>query len=854
MNCSVDRIGPEVTTTARQLGGDSVQKVLGLLAMSILWWACASGDAEAEQRFTILPGEIVLDGRYASQTVLLQQISATGTPGRQVPVTEVVWSVEDERVARWEEGRVLPVGDGTTRLTARYGKVVASAPVVVRNMTRPAKWLFRNHVQSVFSKAGCNSGPCHGALAGKGGFKLSLRGYDTDRDYWTITREARGRRIELLSPARSLLLTKPTGAVSHKGGVRFDPDSLEYRVVLEWLQAGADPPGGHDPVIERLEVLPSRSVHAVDEDQQLIVLAHFSDGHTEDVTRWAKFTSTNTAVADVDDAGRVRVAGHGESAILVWYLSKIVMARVVVPYPFEPVSLEEATSDARNFIDRHVGEKLAALNLKPSPLADDATFLRRVYLDTIGVLPTPREAREFLRDTRPDRRDRLIDALLARPEFVDYWTYKWSDLFLVNSQWLRPKAVEAYYRWLREQVAAERPWDDVARDILTATGSSFENGATNFYAIHSDPLEMAENVSIAFLGLNINCARCHNHPLEKWTNDQYYAFANLFARVRAKGWGGDPRNGDGLLTLVVRERGDILQPGRRIPQRPAPLDGPPLDPDSPDDRRAALAEWLTAPDNPYFARAIANRIWANFFGVGIVDPPDDMRESNPAGNERLLQALADYLVEHDYDLKSLMRVILQSATYQRSSTARKENEVERRYFSRYYPRRLMAEVLLDGISQVTRVPTRFAEVRLRDGSRAKTDWYPLGTRAIQLKDSAVDSPFLTTFGRNDRAIACECQRSSEPSLVQVLHLNNGATINEKLRDDASIVSRWLREGTADQAIIEEIFLAALARLPTDREQAALLPMVRAGAAGRRREVLEDLVWSVLTSREFLFQH
>ena len=829
----------------------SVVSYAGLLAV----WACGTlASLRAGERLAVFPPTVELSGPHASQSIVVQRIDEVGRTGSQVDTETLAFEVDDTGVARWHEGRLVPVGDGETTLRIVCGKERLAVPVAVRGMDEPAEWSFRNHVQSVFSKAGCNSGPCHGARAGKGGFRLSLRGYDTERDYWAITRENRGRRVELLAPSRSLLLTKPTGAVPHRGGVRFDTDSLEYRVILEWLQAGAPPPRDDDPVLERLEVLPAESIHDVGETQQLVVRAHFSDGHCEDVTRWAKFKSTNTVVADVDADGRVRIEGHGEAAVTVWYLSKIVMARIVVPYPFPPVALEEIHADAQSWIDRLVGDKLASLHLRPSPLADDATFLRRVYLDTIGVLPTEQEVRDFLADRRHDRRARLVDALLARPEFVDYWTYKWSDLFLVNGQLLRPKAVAAYYDWLRRQVADNRPWDSIARDILTATGSSFENGATNFYALHQDPLEMAENVSIAFLGLNINCARCHNHPLEKWTNDQYYAFANIFARVRAKGWGGDPRNGDGLLTLIVLERGDLLQPGKQTAQTPAPIDGPPIDADSPADRRAALADWMTARDNPFFARAIANRIWANFFGIGIVDPPDDMRESNPASNEALLEGLAEFLVEHDYDLKSLMREILLSSTYQRSARPLPENVVERRYFSRYYPRRLMAEVLLDGVSQVTGVPTRFAQVRLRDGSKAKTDWYPLGTRALQLKDSAVDSHFLTTFGRNERMITCECERSNEPSLVQVLHLNNGATIREKLKDGSSIVERWLRTNREDNALLEELFLSAFARYPTPRERRELLKVLESTPKAERRQVLEDLVWSVLTSREFLFQH
>jgi hypothetical protein len=427
-------------------------------------------------------------------------------------------------------------------------------------------------------------------------------------------------------------------------------------------------------------------------------------------------------------------------------------------------------------------------------------------------------------------------------------------VLLVNGQLLRPKAVQAYYTWIRSQVAQDVPWDAFVRGILTAQGSTFENGATNFYALHQDPESMTENACQAFLGLSIGCARCHNHPLEKWTNSQYYAMANLFARVRAKGWGGDPRNGDGLRIIYTASSGELIQPstGKVLP--PTPLDGEPLPPDAPQDRRAYLADWMTSPTNPYFSRAIANRIWANFFGVGLVEPVDDLRVTNPASNEELLSACARYLVEHRYDLKSLMRVILESATYQRSSEALPENRMERRYYSRFYPRRLMAEVLHDAIVQVTGVPTEFNEIIYPGADRQKIDIYPKGTKAIQLYDSAVYSYFLDKFGRNQRMITCECERSNEPTLVQALHLSNGTTINEKLAAPGNRIDQWLKVGLTNEQIVQQAFLCALSRTPTQEEREQLLDMLDVTSAEERRAAIEDLLWSLLTSQEFMFQH
>ncbi len=721
-------------------------------------------------------------------------------------------------------------------------------------MNAPQAWSFRNHVLSVFAKAGCNSGACHGALAGKGGFKLSLRGYDPASDYRAITQQARGRRIELADPGRSLILAKPSGAIPHKGGLRFDVDSLEYQVVSQWIAGGAQPPTADDAVVQNLEIFPAEVSLRPGDRQQLSVRAHFSDGHCEDVTRWVKYASTNDAVAKTDDDGLVSVVGFGQGAVTAWYASQIVIARVTSPYENDLAPEVFAKAPRRNFIDDLILDKLRALRIPPSPPASDSEFLRRAYLDTIGALPTAGEARSFLADDSPAKRDKLIESLLSSPRFDDYWTYKWSDVLLINGQKLRPKAVKSYYDWIHKNVAANTPWDVFVREIITAAGSSYDNGATNFYALHQDPESMSENVCKAFLGLSIGCAKCHNHPLEKWTNNQYYGMANLFSRVRAKGWGGDFRNGDGLRTLYVVDEGELIQPLTGKPQPPQPLDGQPIAFDSSEDRRRPLAKWLTSPENPYFSRSIANRVWANFFGVGIVEPVDDLRISNPASNDVLLTAAARHLVDNRFDLKSLMRSILQSAAYQRSSRPLPGNKDETRFYSRYYPRRMMAEVMLDAISQVTDVASQFTEVAFPGADRKKTDFYPKGTRALQLYDSAVESYFLKTFGRNERQITCECDRSNEPSMVQVLHLANGDTINKKLQAKEGRVSQLLASQATDEKIIEEAYLLAVSRFPTRDETKRILQVFADSKDVPRRTLVEDLFWGLLSSREFLFQH
>ena len=728
-------------------------------------------------------------------------------------------------------------------------------------------WSFRNHVQPVLAKTGCSSGACHGAAAGQGGFRLSLRGYDNDGDWKSITRSALGRRIVLADPARSLLLLKPTGAVPHKGGTRFDVGSLEYKILSEWIAAGTPSPKTDDARITNLEVSPAHVTLKPGDNQQLSVKATFSDGSVQDVTRWVKYTDANASVTTVDESGNVKVMGFGEGAITAWYLSRIAIATITAPYTNKVAPEVFAKAPRRNFIDDEVLAKLRELNIPPSPRCTDEEFIRRAFLDTIGTLPTAEEVRMFLADdqraagvppagkiaapvkaTHSSKRDPLIESLLARPEFVDYWGYKWSDLLLVNSERLRPAAMWSYYNWIRNNVAANTPWDRFVRELVTARGSTLENGAANFYALHEDPPNMAETTSQAFLGMSINCAKCHNHPMEKWTNDEYFGFANLFARVRSKTGGAD-----GEKIIFAANEGNINQPLTGRPQKPKPLDGHAIPIDDPADRRATLADWLTSPDNPYFSRAIVNRVWANFLGVGLVEKVDDLRITNPASNEKLLSAAAKFLADQKFDLKGLMRAILQSETYQRSSVALPENAPDQRFYSRYYPKRLMAEVLLDSYSQVTGVPTEF-RLDLRNQNRGIGEKYPAGLRALQLPDTRAFSYFLETFGRPDRVKTCECERTAEPSMSQALHIANGDTLNKKLFAKDNALTKLLHAKVSDEKLVEEASLACLSRPPTAAEKAKFLKALADTKDSDRRTAVEDVYWALMSSREYLFNH
>ena len=708
---------------------------------------------------------------------------------------------------------------------------------------------FRNQIQPILAKFACSSGACHGAAAGQNGFKLSLRGYDNEADHIAITRHALGRRVNLADPARSLLLLKSTGAVPHKGCAKFGTDSEEYRLLATWIAAGAPGPQAGDPVITRLELTPAQTTLKPSAELPLRVRAHFSNGRSDDVTRWVKYTSANEAVANVGEDGRVRVIGHGEGAITAWYLSRIAIANVSVPFTNKLAATLFSKAPRRNFIDDLVLEKLKALNLPPSPRCTDAEFIRRAFLDTLGVLPTTEETRAFLADPGPKKRDALIEHLLTRPEFVDYWSYKWSDLLLVSSRRLPQNAMWAYYAAIRAAVESNLPWDQFVRRIVTATGSTLENGAANFFILNDDPSAMAETTTQAFLAMSVNCAKCHNHPMEKWTNDEYFAFANLFARVRAK----NGPSGEGDRIIFAATEGDLIQPRTGRPQPPRPLEGTALPIASPGDRRAALADWLTARENPYFTRAIVNRVWANFLGTGIVESVDDLRATNPASNEKLLSATAKFLADQRFDLKALMRAILQSETYQRTSQPVAGNEPDTRFYSHYFPRRLMAEVILDATSQVTGVPTEFRQ-DLRNANRGVGPAYPAGLRALQLPDANIASYFLKTFGHPDRAQTCECERTSQPSVAQMLHIANGDTLHEKLKSPRNRLATLLAANLTQAQRIEEAFLATLCRFPSDAEKKRATELLALADNAGQREALEDLFWALMSTKEFLFNH
>lgn len=799
----------------------------------------------------VYPPEVAISGPNRTQQLLV----VLEENGRVVAdlTANARYSSSDSKIATVSStGLVSAISPGEATITA--GSADKSTRVKVKAVTGgDAGWNFRNHVLPTLTKVGCNSGACHGALAGKGGLKLSLRGYDPDTDFFVLTRQALGRRVDLTKPADSLVLKKALRAMPHAGGKRFEEGSDHHTALLNWVAAGAIGPKDTDPRLVRVEVFPKAALLKPKDKLRVVVRAVYSDGTLEDVTRWGKFGSSEDLVAGVTDEGLVTVAGYGEATVSVNFGSKVATLTITSPYPNMVGAATFTRPPRNNFVDEQILRKLELLKLPPSGPCTDEEFIRRAFLDTCGVLPKPDEVKSFLADSSPKKREKLIDRLLDRPEYVDYWTMKWSDMLLVSSRKLPQPAMWAFYRAIRQKVADNEPWDRFARSVITSSGSTLTNGTGNFFVLHKDVSDLAESTAVTFLGMSLTCARCHNHPLEKWTQDEYWAFANLFARVGLK-------NGDraGEVLIQTRADGDALHPRRGVPVPPTPLDGKPLPAESPLDRRAHFANWLTSPDNPYFAKALVNRVWKNYMGRALVEAEDDLRETNPASNRELFDALAADFVAHRFDVKHLMRTILNSAAYQRSSKPQPANAADDRFYSRYLVRRLPAEVILDAYSDITGVPTPFDQTKSAAGDAVTpTKSYPAGTRAVQLPDSLTASRFLEAFGRAERVQTCSCERTADASVTQALHLNNGQTLNDKLRSPNSAVSKWQAEGLADSDIVDRVFLLALCREPTASERKKFLKILAETTkdnAQARREAIEDFVWAVLTGREFLFNH
>jgi hypothetical protein len=673
---------------------------------------------------------------------------------------------------------------------------------------------FENDILPILSRYGCNSSGCHGKAEGQGGFKLSVFGSDPEADHAALTKEGRGRRVFPAKPEESLLLRKGTGRTAHGGGTKLPFGGEDYNTLRDWIRAGT-PLGSPDaPTVIALRVEPAERVMAPKAEQQLKVFARYSNGAEKDVTRHARFQSNAEAVAGVSAGGLVSIRDvPGEAAVMAAYLGEVSMFRVVVPRPGAAV---KNTLPRFNFVDELVDAKLAKLNVAPSEPCDDADFLRRAYLDLTGTLPTPDAARAFLASQSKDKRTKLIETLLASPEFADLWALRWADLLRVDRQPLGHQRAHLYYKWIRDSIAANKPFDEFARELVTAEGPVTEVGPANFFKVVAKPGEAASTVSQVFLGVRITCAECHHHPFDRWKQADYYGMSAFFATSATT----HPRTKKEVFAYALG------------------TDMPAANPTG--DRRIPLAEWMTKPDNPFFARNLANRVWAWLMGRGLVEPVDDVRATNPPSNPELLDALAKYLVANNYDVRKLIVLITSSRTYQTSAAPNATNEKDERNFSRAYFKRPDAEVLLDMISQALGVPEKFP------GS-------PGVTRATQLWDSKARSDFLKLFGRPNRVTACECERTREPSVSQVLNLLNSTDIQAKLTHEAGTVARLLSAQSDDAKLVEELYLTFFARLPSSDETAVGVKHLKK-YPNNRRAAAEDLAWALLNSTEFLFNH
>jgi hypothetical protein len=823
----------------------------------------AAQDLVKLQSLSILPEKVSLTGADRVQQLLIT--GRTDDGGLRDVTAHARFQLSDPRVARVREGGVvIPLANGTTTMTAQVDEKSIACAITVQGMDQEQPINFANDIVPLFTKASCNTGECHGKSGGQNGFRLSLLGFEPRVDYEAIARESHGRRIFLAAPEHSLLLRKPTGMLPHGGAKRVEPGSPEYRLLTRWIRSGAPYGKADDPHIERISLAPEHRLMGRRSQQQLLVTAHFSDGSSQDVTHRAEYFSNDEALTAAGKTGLIQTFDvPGEASVMVRYLGHVAVFRATVPAgttlpPFPPPS---------NFIDQHVFAKLQQLGIPPSELCTDSEFLRRVTIDITGTLPTPAEVERFLADRDPAKRARWVDELLNRPAYASYFALKWGDI--LKNRWGtisgNPKASMAvavartasFHGWIRDGLRENKPYDRFVRELLTARGETAGPDSTPpiaWYTQVRTAQEVADDVAQVFLGTQIQCAQCHHHPFEKWSQDDYWGLAAFFGRLQWNQLNGRSASGDlrhVVHKLELQRRGQVRSPQGKTYTRPRALDAAELDIADGADPRQQLAEWMVRPDNPFFARALVNRYWAHFLGRGIVDPPDDMRITNPPSNPELLDALARDFVEHRFDLKHLVRTICTSRTYQLSSLPNAHNPSDGQNFSRHLPRRLAAEVLLDALNQTTGTTTRF---QLRE-KQARED-LPPGTRAIELPDASVASQCLATFEKPKRDTASESERSATPTLAQSLYLANSREIQQKLADPEGRAARLAADPRPDAAKLRELYLWCFARPPSaDELKVATAYLARKGTTDQgKRQAYEDLMWALLNTKEFLFNH
>lgn len=808
--------------------------LLSWLVTGSMFAQAADDERLAATRLRVQPAQLQFDFPESSEQLLVDRIAAAGgvTPQASVAIDltrTATYSASPAGIVRiTAQGQVVPLADGTATIQVQSDDQTAEIPVTVRGMTAPPPISFQRDIVPILTKASCNAGGCHGKAEGQNGFKLSVFGYDPAADHRALVMEGSGRRVFPASPDQSLLLKKGLATLPHGGGKKLEAGSRGHLRLRRWISEGVafDVTAAEGAVA--IAVQPPEVTLSALGTQQLRVVARFADGSQRCVTAEAEYQSNNDAIAGVDRDGWVTATEvPGEAAILVRYQGHVAICRVTRPR----ASGEFTRPPEQNFIDRLVWDKLAELRVPASPVTDDATFLRRVYLDTIGTLPTVAEAEQFLNDPAADKRSRLIAALLQRPEYTDYWTQRWCDLLQVDKDVVTPQAAVAMTRWVQRQIADNVRYDDFARAVITARGSSLSETPAAFYVVQRDTDRATRAVSQLFLGVRIECAQCHHHPFEKWDQVDYYAFAGFFTGLDRKNI---PQGG---RKIVLKPGTDLKHPRTEELVPAAGFDAAPADLTDVEDRRTVLAAWATSADNDFFKQTIVNRLCDHYFGRGLFDPVDDLRATNPASNPKLMQALTAHLVEVQFDLRAFTQTLLESRVYQLSSQAIPDNALDEQNYSHASWKPIPAEVLLDAVSQATGVPEEF-------------NGWPQGYRAIQIWDNKLPSDFLQVFGRPSRLSVCACERGTEPSIAQALHLMNSEPIGRKIQHRHGRARRLAESDLTPAAIVRELYLATLSREPSAEE--SQLMQREFAESGSRQQATEDILWTLMNTKEFVF--
>ena len=776
------------------------------------------------------PSDIGLYNARDRQTITVQAVFADGLT-RDV-TAEATIAVADQNLIKLEGTTLAPIADGETTVSVTFGGKTLSLPAVVKDSAVTPELSFKLDIMPIFMKANCNTGSCHGAASGKDGFRLSLFGFDHVGDYQRVTREIGNRRINLAFPHESLMLTKSTAVVPHTGGTRFRKGDSLYNLMHEWIDAGAIADKADIPTCTKIEVYPKSAVlDGEGATQKITVRAFYSDGTNRDVSHLAFFLSSNENSVLIEQDGTTTALNRGEAFVMARFDTHTVGTHFIVLPKGLDFTWKELPEN--NYVDTLLHEKFKKLRIIPSELCSDEEFLRRATLDITGRVPTVDEYNIFLADADPKKRDKLVDDLLGRKEFVELWVMKWAELLTIRTtNQISYKSMLLYYTWLQDKIANNVPMNVMVQDLLASNGGTFANAATNYYQNERDTLKVAENVAQVFMGMRIQCAQCHNHPFDRWTMDDYYSFAAFFSQIGRKA-AEDPRE----IIVFNSGSGVVRHPvGNRV-MEPKFLGG-----ETPDvkgkDRRQIMAKWLASNDNPYFARNLSNIVWAHFFGQGIINEVDDVRVSNPPVNVALLDTLASKFTEYNYDFKKIVRDICTSRAYQLSTGTNETNEKDTRNFSHAALRRMRAEIMLDAITQITSTSNKFPGL-------------PNGARAVQIANGNTSTYFLTTFGRAKRETVCACEVKMEPNLSQALHMLNGDTVNSKITQGKLIPTRLGEEVPIPQ-ILEELYIRCLCRKPTEKELTNLMEII--SQEENKQQALEDTFWALLNSREFLFNH